>query len=189
MKVTSLEIQGAWLITPDRHRDDRGWFQEWFKHSEVLEKTGYDFVPLQANISHSARGTIRGVHYSTAQEGQAKLVTVLHGEIDDYVIDIRPSSPTFGKWERVHLTAENGHSVLLSAHLGHAFHALTDNTVVNYLVTAEYNPTAEKGVTPMCPHLGIDWANTGQYLLAPKDERAPDLYAQQSAGLLPTHLP
>ncbi|CAB4551942.1 MAG: dTDP-4-dehydrorhamnose 3,5-epimerase [Actinobacteria bacterium] len=188
MNVSSLGIQGAWLITPQRHGDDRGWFQEWFKHSEVLEKTGYDFAPLQANISHSARGTIRGVHYSTAQVGQAKLVTVLHGEIDDYVVDIRPSSPTFGKWERVRLSAHNGHSVLLSAHLGHAFHALVDDTVVNYLVTAEYNPTAEHGITPMCPHLAIDWADTGKYLLAPKDEQAPDLHTQHNAGLLPTKL-
>jgi dTDP-4-dehydrorhamnose 3,5-epimerase len=188
MKVRELDIKGAWHIEPTRHRDDRGWFQEWFKHSEVLEETGYDFAPLQANISHSARGTIRGVHYSTAPQGQAKLVTVLHGEIDDYIIDIRPTSPTFGKWERIRLTADNGCSVLLSAHLGHAFHALVDDTVVNYLVTAEYNPTVEHGITPMCPHLAIDWADTGQYLLAPKDEQAPDLHAQRSAGLLPTSL-
>jgi dTDP-4-dehydrorhamnose 3,5-epimerase len=185
MKVRELDIKGAWHIEPTRHCDDRGWFQEWFKHSEVLEKTGYDFVPLQANISHSAKGTIRGVHYSTAPQGQAKLVTVLHGEIDDYVIDIRPTSPTFGKWERLRLSADNGCSVLLSAHLGHAFHALVDDTVVNYLVTAEYNPTAEHGITPMCPHLAIDWANAGEYLLAPKDEQAPDLITQRNAGNLP----
>lgn len=188
MKVQELAIKGAWLIEPIRHRDDRGWFQEWFKHSEVLEKTGYDFVPQQANISHSVKGTIRGVHYSTAQVGQAKLVTVLNGEINDYVIDIRPSSPTFGKWERVRLSADNGHSILLSAHLGHAFHALTNDTTVSYLVTAEYNPAAEQGITPMCPHLAIDWADTGEFLFAPKDEQAPDLHAQRNAGLLPTSL-
>jgi dTDP-4-dehydrorhamnose 3,5-epimerase len=188
MNVSTLGIQGAWLITPQRHGDNRGWFQEWFKHSELLEKTGYDFVPLQANISHSAKGTIRGVHYSTAQIGQAKLVTVLQGETDDYVIDVRPSSPTYGKWERIRLTADNGCSVLLSAHLGHAFHALVENTVVNYLVTAEYNPVAEHGITPLCPHLAIDWADTGRYLIAPKDEQAPNLHAQLDAGLLPSLL-
>jgi dTDP-4-dehydrorhamnose 3,5-epimerase len=188
MNVSSLEIQGSWLITPQRHSDDRGWFQEWFKHSEIFEKTGYDFVPRQANISHSVKGTIRGVHYTTAPRGQAKLVTVLHGEIDDYVVDIRPSSPTFGKWERVRLSSENGNSVLLSAYLGHAFHALTPNTTVSYLVTAEYNPATEHGITPMCPHLAIDWADTGKYLIAPKDEQAPHLHAQLDAGLLPSLL-
>jgi dTDP-4-dehydrorhamnose 3,5-epimerase len=188
MNVSSLSIQGAWLITPQRHSDNRGWFQEWFKRSELLEKTGYDFIPLQANTSCSAKGTIRGVHYTTAPNGQAKLVTVLDGEIDDYVVDIRPSSPTFGKWERVRLSADNGYSILLSAHLGHAFHSLTDRTIVSYLVTAEYNPLAEHGVTPMCPHLAIDWADTGEFLLAPKDEQASDLHTQRNAGLLPTGL-
>ena len=141
---------------------------------------------MQANISHSSRGTIRGIHFSTAPQGQAKLVTVLNGEIDDYVIDIRPSSPTFGQWQRIRLSADNGCSVLLSAHLGHALHALVDNTVVSYLVTAEYNPTAEHGITPMCPYLAIDWADSGEYLLAPKDEQAPDLITQRDTGNLPS---
>ena len=185
MKVRELDIKGAWHIEPTRHRDDRGWFQEWFKHSSLRDACGYDFAPVQANISYSQRGTVRGIHYSTAPQGQAKLVTVLHGEIDDYVIDIRPTSPTFGKWERIRLSADNGCSVLVSAHLGHAFHALVDDTVVNYLVTAEYNPTAEHGITPMCPHLAIDWADTGEYHLAPKDAQAPDLITQRNAGNLP----
>ena len=141
---------------------------------------------MQANFSRSARGTIRGIHFSTAPQGQAKLVTVLNGEIDDYVIDIRPSSPTFGQWQRIRLSADNGCSVLLSAHLGHALHALVDNTVVSYLVTAEYNPTAEHGITPMCPYLAIDWADSGEYLLTPKDEQAPDVLTQRDTGNLPS---
>jgi dTDP-4-dehydrorhamnose 3,5-epimerase len=185
MNVEELCISGSWLITPRRHEDDRGWFQEWFKYSELLNATGYDFSPVQANISQSKRGTIRGIHYSTAAVGQAKLVTVLAGEIDDYVVDLRPTSSTFGQWERIRLSAENGKTVLLSAHLGHAFHALSDNTVVNYLVTAEYNPKAELGITPFCPQLAIDWADTGGFSVAPKDSEAPHLFAQRDAGKLP----
>ena len=185
MNITELSLAGAWVIHPTRHADNRGWFQEWFKKSELHAAIGYEFSPVQANISHSKKGTIRGVHYSTASIGQAKLVTVLAGEIDDYVIDIRPSSPTFGQWERVRLSADNGYSVLLSPHMGHAFHALSDQTVVNYLVSAEYNPGAEKGITPFCPHLSIDWADTGGFDVAPKDAEAPDLLTQRDAGLLP----
>jgi len=188
MNMTELAITGAWKVVPTRHTDERGWFQEWFKHSELQDACGYDFVPVQANITHSAQGTIRGIHYSLASIGQAKLVTVLAGEIDDYVVDIRPTSPTFGKWERVRLSAANGCSVLLSAHLGHAFHALTNDTIVNYLVSAEYNPTAELGITPFCPHLAIDWADTGGYSVAPKDNDAPQLLAQRDAGKLPKFL-
>jgi dTDP-4-dehydrorhamnose 3,5-epimerase len=185
MRITELGIAGAWIIDPQRHGDDRGWFQEWFKQSELESECGFHFAPVQANISKSARGTIRGVHYSSAEIGQAKLVTVLSGAIDDYVIDVRPSSPTFGKWERVFLSAENGRSVLLSSFLGHAFHALADDTVVNYLVSAEYNPVKELGVSPFCPHLAIEWADTGGYSVAPKDNAAPDLLSQRDAGLLP----
>lgn len=185
MNVVELSISGAWFITPTRHGDDRGWFQEWFKHSELLTACGYDFVPVQANISRSKKGTIRGVHFSTAAVGQAKLVTVLAGEIDDYVVDVRPSSPTFGKWERIRLSAENGCSVLLSAHLGHAFHVLADDTVVNYLVSAEYNPAVEKGVSPFCSHLAVEWADTGGFSVAPKDAEAPNLFTQRDAGNLP----
>lgn len=187
MNITELPIAGAWLVTPTRHADERGWFQEWFKHSELVAITGFDFAPVQANISHSTRGTIRGIHYSTAAVGQAKLVTVLHGEIDDYVVDIRPTSATFGQWERIRLSAENGCSVLLSAHLGHAFHALTDDTTVNYLVSAEYNPTAELGISPFCPDLKIEWADTDGYKIVPKDNSSPHLLAQRAAGLLPSH--
>jgi dTDP-4-dehydrorhamnose 3,5-epimerase len=185
MNAEELDISGAWVITPVRHGDDRGWFQEWFKHSELKKACGYEFLPVQANISKSTRGTIRGIHYSTAVVGQAKLVTVLFGEIDDYVVDIRPSSPTFGQWKRVRLSADNGKSVLLSAHLGHAFHALTDDTVVNYLVSAEYNPQAELGISPFCPDLAIEWAQTGEFSVAKKDREAPALSIQRGAGLLP----
>lgn len=188
MKLTELDISGAWFIEPLRHTDDRGWFQEWFKQSEFEQQVEFNFAPVQANISHSSLGTIRGIHYSVAPLGQAKLVTVLSGEIDDYVIDIRRNSPTFGQWERVRLTADNSCSVLLSPHLGHAFHALADNTVVTYLVSAEYNPSVELGINPFCPHIAIDWAKTGEHGISPKDTTAPDLITQRDAGKLPFFL-
>lgn len=185
MESTDTGIAGSWLLSPVRYADDRGWFQEWFRRSAVAEVCGYDFAPVQANISHSRRGTIRGIHYSIAPEGQAKLVTVLAGEIDDYVVDIRPQSPTFGRWVRRRLSAENGAAMLISAHLGHAFHALVDGTVVAYLVSAEYNPTAEHAITPFCAHLGIDWPDAGDHVVTDKDRNAPDLHAQRDAGRLP----
>lgn len=185
MKVEQLEIQGAWLIRASRFSDSRGWFQEWFRNSSLLDVTGIDYRPIQANISRSSRGTIRGIHYSLAPSGQGKLVTVMHGAINDYVIDIRPSSPTFGQWQRVSLDSENGDALLIDPHLGHAFQALEDGTIVSYLVTAEYNPEMEKGITPFCPKLAIDWEPHHPDALSPKDLDAPSLLAQQDAGLLP----
>ena len=185
MNITPLSIPGAWLIEGRRFEDDRGWFQEWFKKSAVLAQTGFDFNPVQTNISKSAAGSIRGIHYSIAPLGQGKLITVMSGAIHDYVIDVRPTSSTFGRWEKVPLDSRSGGSLLLSPNLGHAFQALEDDTIVSYLVTAEFNPEAEKGITPFCPKLAIKWDTTITPLVSQKDVDAPTLADQHLAGNLP----
>ena len=186
MIIVPLSISGAWLIKANRFPDDRGWFQEWFKQSVFGEATGLNFTPVQTNISKSAAGSIRGIHYSIAPLGQGKLVTVTEGSIDDVVIDVRPSSPTFGRWEKIRLSSETGDSVLLSPNLGHAFQALADNTIVSYMVTAEFNPVAEKGISPFCPILKIEWDPTITPLVSPKDIEAPNLMDQQKSNNLPS---
>lgn len=185
MIIKESKIQNAWTIDPVRHGDDRGWFQEWFKQSGVQQQTGYLFEPVQINISRSSQGVVRGIHYSIAPEGQAKLVTVLSGEIDDYIIDIRPGSKTFGKWERIHLSAEQGNSVLLGSNLAHAFQCASPEAVVCYAVSAEFNPTAEKAINPLCPILNIEWSKNLAFSLSPKDEAAPNLSIQIKSSLLP----
>ena len=186
MIIVPLSISGAWLIKANRFPDDRGWFQEWFKQSVFGEATGLNFTPVQTNISKSAAGSIRGIHYITAPLGQGKLVTVMEGSIYDVVIDVRPSSPTFGRWEKIRLSSETGDSVLLSPNLGHAFQALADNTIVSYMVTAEFNPVAEKGISPFCPILNIEWDPTITPLVSPKDIEAPNLMDQQKSNNLPS---
>ena len=185
MNVTPLSISGAWSIQGIRHTDDRGWFQEWFKRSEFMEATGLSFEPVQLNISHSVQGAIRGVHYSVAPQGQAKLITVMAGEIDDYVVDVRPGSATYGQWERIRLSSATGHSVILGADLAHAFQVISPLATVCYATTAEYDPVAEKAINPFCPTLAIEWNTAVPALLSPKDEAAPSLDAQRLAGVLP----
>ena len=107
------------------------------------------------------------------------------GAIDDYVIDVRPTSPTFGKWEKVRLDSRTGGSLLLRPNLGHAFQALEKDTIVSYLVTAEFNPEAEKGISPFCPKLAIEWDSAIAPLVSQKDIDAPTLADQQAAGNLP----
>jgi len=185
MKLSKTNIDGAWLIDPVRYGDERGWFQEWFKKSEVENQIGFSFETVQLNISHSKQGVVRGIHYSIATKGQAKLVTVLSGEIDDYVIDIRPGSPTFGKWERLRLSSNVGNSILLGPNLAHAFQCVSDEATVCYAVSAEFNPEAEKAINPLCPTLNIEWNNNFPILLSPKDATAPNLDEQKAAGVLP----
>jgi len=188
MNITKLDIGGAYYIEAKRHADERGWFQEWFKKSELQKQIDFDFTPVQANISRSAKGVVRGIHYSIAPEGQAKLVTVMNGAIDDYIIDINPNSKNFGKWVRVHLTAQDGNAVILPPHAGHAFQALTDNTIVCYLVTAEFNPEVEMSITPYCKTLNIPWDRTVTPLVSKKDAEAPTLTALLSTDKLPSLL-
>ena len=185
MNVTALSIAGAWRVEPVRHADDRGWFQEWFKHSEFTVATGMSFVPVQLNVSHSVQGSIRGVHYSVAPQGQAKLITVMSGEIDDYVVDVRPDSSTYGQWERIRLSSTTGHSVILAADLAHTFQVISPMATVCYATTVEYNPSVEKAINPFCPTLNIEWNTEVPALLSPKDEAAPNLEEQRIAGLLP----
>ena len=185
MKLSKSSIEGAWLIDPVRHGDERGWFQEWFKKSEIERQIGFTFEPVQLNVSHSQQGVVRGIHYSVAAEGQAKLVTVMTGEIDDYAIDIRPESPTFGLWERVRLSSSVGNSVLLASNLAHAFQCVSEVATVCYAVSAEFNPESEKAINPLCLTLNIEWNSAFPILLSPKDEAAPNLDQQKAAGILP----
>lgn len=185
MKLEQLSITGAWVIHLNRFGDDRGWFQEWFKTSALADSEGPTFVPVQANTSRSAAGVIRGIHYSVASQGQGKLVTVMRGAIDDYVIDVRVGSPTFGQWEKISLSEDVPKAVLIDPHLAHAFQALTDDTVVSYLVTAEFDPENEKAISPFCPTINISWAVDLAANVSEKDLGAPHLAEQSAAGLLP----
>ena len=140
--------------------------------------TGINFSVQQANVSLSKRGVIRGIHYSRAPEGQAKWVTCVAGAIMDVVIDIRPTSQTFGKHVSVELNAQEGKSVLIESGLGHGFVAMEDNSVVAYILSSKFNPIYEMGLNPLDPELGIDWqfARLGglEVVLSEKDLTAPN---------------
>lgn len=185
MTARPLSIHGAWLLQSRVFADDRGTFSEWFKSSLLTELTGESFEPVQANVSLSSAGVVRGIHYSLAPRGQAKLVTVLRGSIMDVAIDARVGSPTFGKYETVELHAGDGQAMFLRHDLAHAFQALEDNTVVSYLVSSEYSPTEEKEISPMCSTLNIQWSKNLKAVLSEKDRIAPDIAQQSAAGLLP----
>ena len=185
MKLSKSSIDGAWLIDPVRHGDERGWFQEWFKKSDIEKQIGFSFEPVQLNVSHSQQGVVRGIHYSVATEGQAKYVTAMSGELDDYIIDVRPGSPTFGQWERVRLSSTIGNSVLLGSNLAHAFQCVSAEATVCYAVSAEFNAESEKAINPLCPTLNIVWDKNFPISLSAKDNNAPFLDDQLLNGQLP----
>lgn len=182
-----IGIGGAWTFTPAVHRDDRGHFLEWFRARELADSLGYSLEIAQANCSVSRRGVIRGVHFASVPPGQAKYVTCVSGAVLDVIVDVRVGSPSYGRWEAVCLDDTSRRAVFLSAGLGHAFTALSEEATVIYLCSAAYSPGREHGVHPLDPAIGIEWPADTQPMLSGKDAAAPTLEQARDAGLLPSY--
>ncbi len=180
-----IGITGAWTFTPAMHRDDRGYFLEWFRAGDLAASLGYWPETAQGNCSVSRRGVIRGIHFSDVPPGQAKYVSCVQGAILDVVVDIRVGSPSYGRWEAVRLDDQDRQSLYISEGLGHAFTALSDQATVLYLCSTPYAPGREHGVNPLDPAIGIQWPADVAPVLSPKDAAAPTLAQAHAAGLLP----
>lgn len=180
-----MSIAGAWRVTPKVHGDDRGSFAEWFRADLLEGVTGYRFSAIQGNISRSAKGVVRGIHYADVPPGQAKFVMPVVGSIVDFVVDIRVGSPTFGQWDSVTLHSDKRDAILIEPGLGHAFVALDDDTVVTYLVTDVFRPEREHGINPLDPEIGLTFPAGIEPLMSDKDTAAPSLAEARAASALP----
>lgn len=186
MQFTQLEIEGVWLAESPIWKDDRGSFREWFKSESFELAVGRKFSVNQANTSVSSKGTLRGIHYSIAPEGQAKWITCIAGSIKDVIVDIRLNSPTFGKWIEVELKADSGKAIFISEGLGHGFLAMEEGTCVAYLVSTPFSPSFEFEINPLDPQIAINWGMDFEDLkISPKDRDAPSLSTRESEGKLP----
>ncbi|GAA3744549.1 dTDP-4-dehydrorhamnose 3,5-epimerase family protein [Micromonospora maritima] len=186
MKVRPLGIEGAWEVTPRQHGDARGLFLEWYRFDRLAEAVGHPLRLAQGNLSVSARGVVRGIHFADVPPGQAKYVTCVRGAVVDVIVDVRVGSPTFGRWEAVRLDDVDRRAVYLGEGLGHGFCALTDDATLSYLCSTTYRPAAEHAVHPLDPDLAIDWP-AGTPLLSDRDAAAPSLAEARVAGLLPDY--
>lgn len=192
MDYRELSIEGAWEITPQLHGDQRGMFLEWFKEPSFVEKLGHTFDLAQANLSVSAAGVLRGIHFADVPPSQAKYVMCPKGAVLDVVVDIRVGSPTFGTWDSVLLDDVDRRAVYLNEGLGHAFLSLEDGSTVVYLCSEPFTPAREHEVNPLDPAIGIDWPTVARdgspltYDFSAKDKVAPMLAEAVEAGLLPS---
>jgi dTDP-4-dehydrorhamnose 3,5-epimerase len=184
MKISPLSIAGAFLVTPIQHGDPRGLFLEWYRFDALTAAVGHPLRLAQANMSVSARGVVRGIHYADVPPGQAKYVTCTSGAVFDVIVDIRVGSPTYGQWEGVRLDDTDRCAVYLSEGLGHGFCALTDGATLTYLCSETYHPQRERAIHPLDPTLAIAWP-AAQPQLSARDEAAPTLAQARTAGLLP----
>jgi dTDP-4-dehydrorhamnose 3,5-epimerase len=164
-------IPDVLIVSPKVFADARGYFMEAFKQSE-FEAAGLGLPFVQENQSRSTAGTLRGLHYQRAPRAQGKLVRVTLGEIFDVAVDIRPDSPTFGRWVGVTLSAENRKAIYVPPGFAHGFCVVSPEAEVIYNTTEEYAPALEHGIPWNDPALGITWP-VREPILSPRDERWP----------------
>lgn len=185
MQFRELAVPGVIEFTPAVFPDARGEFVAPFQQSAFTDATGHQLQLAQSNHSVSRRGVIRGVHFSDVPPGQAKYVHCAHGALLDVAVDVRLGSPTFGRWCSVLLNAQTYRAVYLAEGIGHAFAALTDDTVMAYLCSTAYDPAAEHTVHPLDPALHLPWPPDLDPVLSHKDRTAPTLAEAATAGILP----
>lgn len=173
MDVVSLDIPEVKIITPRRFGDDRGFFSETY-NARAFKAAGIEVDFVQDNHSHSAKkGTVRGLHFQAPPHAQSKLVRVLRGSIVDVAVDARKASPTFGRWVKAELSAENGKQIFVPQGFLHGFVTLEPDTEVAYKVDAFYDGASDGSVKWDDPDLAIDWGiSSGEASLSDKDAKA-----------------
>lgn len=155
MKIEETGLPGVLVLSPTIYRDDRGAFLETFNLRQIAE-AGLPENWVQDNFSLSKKNVLRGIHYQVTQP-QGKLVRVTHGAVLDVAVDLRRSSPAFGKHVAVELSGENGRMLWIPARLGHAFLVLSDVAGFAYKVTDYYSPASERTIVWNDPEIGIQW--------------------------------
>lgn len=173
MDFKETAIKGVYIIEPRVFNDARGYFFEAWKQAEFEEHIGkVNFV--QDNESKSSRGVLRGLHYQKGDYSQAKLVRVIKGCVLDVAVDIRKSSPTFGKHVMVELSGENKRQFFIPRGFAHGFLVLSDEAIFTYKVDNVYAPQADAGIRWNDPALGIEWPiDSKEVLTSEKDLKQP----------------
>ncbi len=168
-----LKIPDVILIEPKVYNDQRGCFVETYKRSEFIEY-GIEEEFVQDNLSHSTKGTLRGLHFQKHPKAQAKLVMVLSGEVFDVAVDIRKDSPTYGQWIGLTLSNKKFQMLYIPVGFAHGFCVLSDEADFVYKVSDEYSPELDSGILWNDSIIGIEWP-VSEPLLSPKDADLPPL--------------
>jgi len=174
VKVVPTDLPGVLIIEPRVFTDTRGFLFESHNRQAFRDATGIDFEFVQDNHSYSVKNCLRGLHYQI-QQAQGKLVRAVTGKVFDVAVDLRRSSPHFGKWTGVELSAESKRMVWIPPGFGHGFYVLSEFADVLYKSTDFYAPSHERTVLWNDPQIGIDWQLKQEPILAEKDKRGTPL--------------
>ncbi len=183
MTVTETPLAGVLVIEPVVHRDPRGFFLETYR-ADRYRAAGIDATFVQANHSRSTRNTLRGLHWQEGAHPQAKLVRAVVGEVFDVAVDIRPDSPTFGRWFGLHISADNFRQIYIPVGFAHGFCVLSDVAEIEYQCSDVYDRASERGLMWNDPDLNIQWP-IAEPLLSDRDRQHPtfrDFRAQAAAS-------
>ena len=173
LRARPLEIADLIELTPRRFADERGFFSEIYNEARFA-KAGITARFVQDNVSLSVtKGVVRGLHFQTPPAAQAKLLRVARGAIFDVGVDLRRSSPTYGRWAGVILSADKWNQLYLPEGFAHGFMTLEDNTEVSYKVSALYSPELDRSIRWDDPAIGIEWPAGLHPILSAKDADAP----------------
>lgn len=178
MQIISTPIPEVLIIEPQVFGDERGFFMESYNHRRFQEKTGLDIEFVQDNHSRSLRNVLRGLHYQV-KEVQGKLVRAVVGEVLDVAVDLRRSSPTFGKSVGCILSATNKRQLWIPPGFGHGFIVISEVAEVMYKATNYYAPEYDRAILWNDPDLAIDWQLQEEPILSSKDRNASTFQAAE----------
>jgi len=171
--ISKTEIDGVLVVETGIFRDHRGYFSESYSQA-IWAEAGFHETFVQDNISRSAKGVLRGMHYQLLPHGMGKLVRVISGAVFDVAVDLRRGSPTFGKWIGRELSGENGLSLWIPVGFAHGFVSLADDTYVHYKCSGMHTPDTERALLYNDPDVAIQWP-LEPTIISDKDAKAPRL--------------
>lgn len=175
MQVTPLAIPDLLVLVPRLFEDERGFFTERYNRADFADAVGRDVDFVQDNHSRSRRNVLRGLHYQLPPQAQAKLVGVVRGEVFDVAVDLRRSSPTFGRWAGVTLSETNRRQLWVPEGFAHGFVVLSDVAELIYKTSDYYSPSCDRSLAWDDAQVAIDWPLEDPPILSGKDAAAPAL--------------
>jgi dTDP-4-dehydrorhamnose 3,5-epimerase len=188
MRFRNLRIPDCLQVSPVVHADDRGTALECLRVDKLEEQIGYRFAIAQSNVSVSARGVLRGINVAALPPGKAKYVTVVHGAVMDYVVDLRVGSPTFGVSDSVLLDDLHHRAIYIPEGVGHAFVAMTETATVAYVTSTNYDESKEFSIAPLDPEIGLQFPDGTEHLMMSGTvQNAPSLADALRSGVLPMY--
>lgn len=176
MNIIRTDIPDLLIIEPDIYGDSRGYFFESFSRRKFEEATGIKVDFVQDNESRSSYGVVRGLHFQKSPYAQAKLVRVVRGRVRDIAVDLRPDSPTFGKYHAIELSEDDHRQFFIPKGFAHGFSVLSEDAVLQYKCDEYYAPETEGGIAWNDPDLDIDWQiPEDKMIISSKDQNHPTL--------------